>query len=55
MNEPNSERIVTPMPKSLVDAIDDYRYSARIPSRAEAIRQLLEAALKAPRQRKNAA
>ena len=51
MNEPNSERIVTPMPKSLVDAIDDYRYSARIPSRAEAIHQLLEVALKAPRQR----
>jgi hypothetical protein len=52
MNEPSSERIVTPMPNSLVNAIDDYRYSARIPSHAEAIRQLRDAALKAPWQRK---
>jgi hypothetical protein len=55
MNEPNSERIVTPMPKSLVEAIDDDRFSARVPSHAWAIRQLLEAALKVPRQRQRAA
>ena len=41
--EPNAERVITPMPKSLVQAIDDYRFSARAPSRSAAIRQLLEA------------
>jgi metal-responsive CopG/Arc/MetJ family transcriptional regulator len=55
MKGSNSERIAMPMPRSLVDAIDDYRYSARIPSRAEAIRQVLEAALKALRHRNRAA
>lgn len=47
MDEPNSERIITPMPKSLVAAIDDYRFANRIPSRAEAIRSLAKAALRA--------
>jgi metal-responsive CopG/Arc/MetJ family transcriptional regulator len=55
MSEPNSERIITPMTKSLVEAIDDYRFAARMPSRSEAIRRLIEAALKAARQRKKAA
>jgi metal-responsive CopG/Arc/MetJ family transcriptional regulator len=45
MAEPISERIIIPMPPSLVKAIDDYRYEHRIPSRAEAIRFLLERAL----------
>ncbi len=45
MSEPNSERIITPMPASLVEAIDDFRYEQRLPSRSEAIRQLLEFAL----------
>jgi metal-responsive CopG/Arc/MetJ family transcriptional regulator len=49
--EPNSERVITPMPKSLVQAIDDYRFSARAPSRSAAIRGLLEAALKAANRR----
>ena len=47
MDEPNSERIITPMPKSLVHAIDDFRFVNRVASRAEAIRQLLELGLKA--------
>ncbi|MGC8526154.1 hypothetical protein [Acidiphilium sp.] len=47
MDEAISERIITPMPKSLVQAIDDYRFSERMPSRAEAIRRLLELGLKA--------
>lgn len=47
MDEPNSERIITPMSKSLVAAIDDFRFAQRVPSRAEAIRQLIEAGLKA--------
>ena len=48
MEEPLSERIITPMPKSLVSAVDDYRYANRIASRAEAIRRLIELGLRAP-------
>ena len=40
-------RIITPMPKALVAKIDDYRFQNRIPSRAEAIRRLVEAGLSA--------
>ena len=47
MVEANSERIITPMPKSLVQAIDDYRFSSRAASRAEAIRKLIEMGLNA--------
>jgi Arc/MetJ-type ribon-helix-helix transcriptional regulator len=51
MSKPESERVLTPMPTSLVEAIDDYRYSARVPSRSEAIRRLLAAGLKAEQER----
>ena len=47
MTEPNSERIITPMPKSLVQVIDDFRFTNRVASRAEAIRQLIALGLKA--------
>lgn len=47
MDELNSERVITPMPKSLVAAVDDYRFSNRVPSRAEAIRRLIEFGLEA--------
>jgi hypothetical protein len=47
MAEQIPERIMTPMVPSLVKAIDDYRYQHRIPSRAEAIRRLIELGLKA--------
>jgi hypothetical protein len=47
MSETDSTRVITPMPKSLVQAIDDYRYASRHPSRAEAIRQLIELGLAA--------
>lgn len=40
------DRIVVPMPRQLVERIDDFRFSRRLPSRAEAIRQLIEAGLK---------
>lgn len=39
------QRIITPMPPELIKAIDDYRYENQIPSRSEAIRQLLRQAL----------
>jgi metal-responsive CopG/Arc/MetJ family transcriptional regulator len=41
------ERIFTRMPRKLVERIDDFRFSRRIPSRAEAIRRLIEDGLKA--------
>ncbi len=47
MSELNSERIITPMPKSLVQVIDDFRFTNRVASRAEAIRQLIALGLKA--------
>jgi metal-responsive CopG/Arc/MetJ family transcriptional regulator len=40
------ERIPVPMPKKLVERIDDFRFAHRLPSRAEAIRQLIEAGLR---------
>ena len=47
MDETNSERIITPMSKSLVEAIDDFRFSNRVASRSEAIRQLIALGLEA--------
>jgi metal-responsive CopG/Arc/MetJ family transcriptional regulator len=41
------ERIFTRMPRKLVERIDDFRFPRRIPSRAEAIRRLIEDGLKA--------
>lgn len=54
MDETNSERVITPMPPSLVRAIDDYRFSRRVPSRAEAIRRLIERGLTAEQQQPSA-
>jgi len=39
------ERIPADIPRPLLRAIDDYRFSQRLPSRAEAIRQLIELGL----------
>jgi hypothetical protein len=51
MSETNSERVrtrvITPMPKSLLQAIDDYRFAQRHPSRSAAIRRLIELGLAA--------
>ena len=47
MAEANSERVITPMPKSLLQAIDDYRFTERQPSRAETIRRLIKLGLQA--------
>ena len=45
MADEKDPRIITPMPQALVDRIDDYRFKQRIPSRAEAIRTLIDRAL----------
>jgi metal-responsive CopG/Arc/MetJ family transcriptional regulator len=42
---PPASRIAIPMPQSLIDRIDDWRFENRIASRAEAVRTLLETAL----------
>jgi metal-responsive CopG/Arc/MetJ family transcriptional regulator len=47
-------RILIPMPGELIEAVEDWRFENRIGSRAEAIRQLLIAALKQPPAKKQA-
>jgi len=39
-------KILMVLDKTLLEKIDDFRYSNRIPTRSEAIRRLLEEALK---------
>jgi hypothetical protein len=45
--EQKTERVIVPMEQSLVKLIEDYRFKHRVPSRAEAIRDLLRAGLAA--------
>jgi metal-responsive CopG/Arc/MetJ family transcriptional regulator len=40
------QKLIFMIPQDLLQKVDDYRFQNRIPSRAEAIRQLLEKALK---------
>lgn len=47
MAEETTKSVITPMPVALVQAIDDYRFTQRIQSRAEAIRQLIKLGLEA--------
>ncbi len=42
-----SERVIFPATKTMVEAISDYRFDQRIESKADAIRRLIEAGLKA--------
>ena len=39
-------KILMTLTRDLIDKVDDYRYENRIPSRSEAIRRLLDEALK---------
>lgn len=39
------KRILVDLPRELLRAVEDYRYSQRIPTRAEALRRLLELGL----------
>jgi metal-responsive CopG/Arc/MetJ family transcriptional regulator len=47
MSDEKDPRIITPMPHSMVTAIDDFRFGNRLPSRADAIRRLIELGLEA--------
>ena len=38
-------RVIVPIPKKLIAQIDEYRWTHRLPSRAEAIRLLIKAGL----------
>lgn len=40
-------RVIIPMPQSLLDAIEDYRFTNRLASRSETIRQLILLGLEA--------
>lgn len=44
-----TERVHIALEPSELTAIDDYRFSARIPTRSEAIRRLIQAGLEAER------
>jgi hypothetical protein len=43
----NSERAIMSMPKSPVEAMDDFRFSNRMPSNVEAVRRLIGFGLEA--------
>jgi metal-responsive CopG/Arc/MetJ family transcriptional regulator len=47
-------RVITPMPPALLRAIDDFRFSRRLASRSEAIRQLIALGLAAAQQKEQA-
>jgi len=41
------ERVIIPISKDMLARIEDFRFGRRIPSRAEAMRRLIEAGLRA--------
>jgi metal-responsive CopG/Arc/MetJ family transcriptional regulator len=47
MPEEKDPRVILPMSRELLQRVDDFRFENRLNSRAEAIRRLLESALKA--------
>lgn len=51
MSDEKDPRIITPMPKALVERINDFRHAQKIESRAEAIRRLIESGLEAEHRR----
>lgn len=51
MDAHKDTRIIIPMAPDLLGSIEDYRYAARLPTRAAAIRQLIQLGLEAVRKR----
>jgi metal-responsive CopG/Arc/MetJ family transcriptional regulator len=45
--DPQPERVIIPISRDLLDRIDEFRWKHRAPSRAEAMRALLEQGLSA--------
>ena len=52
MSDTKDPRIITPMPRELLKAVDDFRFEGRLASRAEAIRQLIALGLEVAMQKK---
>jgi hypothetical protein len=52
MADNRDQRIITPMSRELICAIDDFRFDKRLASRSEAIRRLIELGLKAAEREK---
>lgn len=46
-DEPLTERVITPMSKSMVEAINNWRFENRCESKADALRQLIQIGLQA--------
>jgi hypothetical protein len=44
--EDKLERVITPMPATMVKAIAEYRFDARCDTKSEAVRRLIEIGLK---------
>jgi metal-responsive CopG/Arc/MetJ family transcriptional regulator len=49
-NEPKTERLAVPLSPELAEKVQDFRSANGVKSRAEALRQLVEAALQASRE-----
>lgn len=49
MSDSRKDRLITPMPRSLIEQINDYRFATRCESKSEAVRRLIEAGLRAER------
>jgi metal-responsive CopG/Arc/MetJ family transcriptional regulator len=45
MDQDQTQRVIVPLPSALLKRVDDWRYDHRLPSRAAAIRELLESGL----------
>ena len=45
--ETRDKRVIIPLSQAEVDAIDDWRFAHRMPSRAEAIREMLRRLIEA--------
>ena len=45
--ETRDKRVIIPLSQAEVDAIDDWRFANRMPSRAEAIREMLRRLIEA--------
>lgn len=52
MSDPKDARIIIPVAQSLLEAIDDFRFDNRLPSRSEAVRRLIELGLAAAKAQK---
>lgn len=46
MTRDDAERVIIPLSRRLLDRIDDFRFGHRLPSRAAAIRRLIETGLR---------